>query len=80
VCDLTDFPPEYDMQRVIRHDGLFAGCPSCAKQPKHIAEKWDRFHWFECPPCGVRTAKFGSAQEAAAAWEAQDTVRIARAA
>jgi hypothetical protein len=79
VCDLTDFPEEFQMQRVIRHTGLFAAC-ACGRQPKHISERWDRAHWMECPPCGVRTAKFGTAQEAVAAWEAQESLQSMRAA
>lgn len=79
MCDLTDFPTEYDMQRVIRMTGVLTPCPS-GHQPK-LVEQWGKPLFFlECCPCAVRTAKFPTAQEAVAAWEAQETVSQARAA
>lgn len=71
--DLTDFPQELRMERIVSHSGLLAACPGCGKQPKHILRLGKNLHFLECPPCGTRTAKFPTAQQAVEAWEAHET-------
>ena len=57
-------------QHQIRIEGELAAC-RCSKQPKHYHEPGRDLHFLECSPCGVRTGKFATFQEAVAQWEAQ---------
>ena len=55
-------------QRQIRINGELNQC-SCGKQPKHYQQLGKDTHFLECPPCGVRTAKYPTFQEAVSDWE-----------
>lgn len=62
------------MERISRMTGTLAACPGCGGQPMHV----ERFgyggtHWLECPPCGTRTPKFQTLNEAVEAWERSET-------
>lgn len=67
------------IQRQMKIEGELAGCPGCGRQPKHYHVLGKNMHFLECAPCGLRTARMSSLQEAIALWEAQDTQRMARA-
>jgi len=58
-------------------NGSLAGCPSCDRQPKlyHVAGK--DLYFLECAPCGLRTAKMPTRQQAVEMWESQDMTRFA---
>jgi len=60
------------MQREERMTGSLAAC-RCGKQPKHYVTLGKDLHHLECPPCGLRTAKLPTLQEAVECWEAQGT-------
>lgn len=57
-------------QRQIRIDGELTAC-KCNRQPKHYVHMGKDLHFLEYPPCGVRTGKFDTFQEAVEQWEAQ---------
>lgn len=65
------------IQRQIHIDGTLAACPGCGKQPKHYHVLGKDLHLLECPPCGLRTAKMATFQQAVELWEANDTTRMA---
>jgi hypothetical protein len=65
------------IQRQIKIEGTLAGCPGCGKQPKHYHVLGRDQHLLECYPCGLRTAKMPTLQQAIELWEAQDTARFA---
>lgn len=50
---------------------------TCGKQPKHIYTKGRDLHALECPPCGVRTARFPMLSLALQAWETSTVVALA---
>jgi len=56
------------MERLTRFDGEIAAC-SCGKQPRHLHRLGPQTHAVECPPCGVRTSFYPTAQQAVADWE-----------
>lgn len=60
------------IQRARKLPGAIAPCPCCGKQPFVVEQA--RLVFLECPPCGSRTAKRETLQEAVASWEASETV------
>lgn len=62
------------IQKQMKIEGQLAPCQGCKGQPKvyHVHGKG---RWLlECAPCGVRTAKHGTLQEAVEAWEVGERV------
>jgi hypothetical protein len=65
------------VQYMIKIEGELAKCPGCGRQPRAYHTRGrDQYH-LECAPCGLRTAKMGTMQEAVAQWEASETTRMA---
>lgn len=62
------------MQREIKIEGTLAACRGCKGQPRHILTLGRNLHHLECCPCGVRTAKCATLQEAVQHWEANETM------
>lgn len=56
------------MERLTNFPGQLTAC-GCGKQPKLLNRLGPNTFACECPPCGVRTPFFKSAQEAVASWE-----------
>lgn len=56
------------MERLTPFPGQLTAC-SCGKQPRLLNRLGPGTYAIECPPCGVRTQFFKSAQEAVACWE-----------
>lgn len=54
-------------------EGQLTACPGkdCGRQPKHWVVRGKNLHMLECTPCGNRTPKFSTFNEAVAAWESQ---------
>lgn len=65
------------IQKQILIEGTLAACPACGCQPKHYHTLGADKHHLECPPCGLRTAKMPTFQQAVELWEASDTTRMA---
>ena len=60
------------IQQQQRIDGQLSAC-RCERQPKHYFLRGPSTHFLECSPCGVRTAKYATFQEAVEAWEGRHT-------
>jgi|JI10StandDraft_1071094.scaffolds.fasta_scaffold2495550_2 hypothetical protein len=57
------------MERISRLSGTLTSC-ACERQPMHVERRgYGGTHWLECPPCGTRTPRFPSLNEAVEAWE-----------
>lgn len=67
------------MQVAKRLEGKLRAC-TCERQPFHVHAPGPGEHWLECPPCLVRTPRFGSLQEAVQAWDSVTVVAVAPAA
>lgn len=62
------------MERISRLRGQIAACPGCGRQPMYVQNKIrGGQHWLECPPCGTRTSRFGTLNEAVESWERAET-------
>ena len=61
------------IQYEIKIDGKLANCPSCGRQPRVYGVRGKEQRLLECAPCGIRTAKLPTMQEAVAMWERQET-------
>jgi hypothetical protein len=46
---------------------------SCGRQPRHYNVRGKDLHFLECSPCGTRTAKHATYQEAMGSWESNST-------
>ena len=65
------------IQKQVIIEGTLATCPGCGRQPRHYHVLGVDTHFLECSPCGLRTAKMPTLQQAIELWEAQDTTRLA---
>jgi len=67
------------VEKISRLQGQIAACPGCGHQPMYVQNKIrGGQHWLECPPCGTRTSRFGTLNEAVESWERADvTMKIA---
>lgn len=52
--------------------GQLTPCPK-GHQPKHYHVRGADLHFLECSPCGTRTAKYDTFQQAVEAWEQTNT-------
>lgn len=59
------------IQTNVRIEGQLAAC-SCGRQPKHWFVRGKNLHFLECSPCGERTSKHPTFQQAVEAWEARE--------
>lgn len=67
------------VQQQMKLEGQLAGCPSCQRQPKHYYVYGKGLHLLECAPCGLRTAKMPTLQQAVEAWEGNQHVTTLKA-
>lgn len=65
------------VQYSVKIEGQLAGCPGCSRQPRAYHVRGKDLYLLECSPCGLRTAKMPTLQEAVAQWEANETTRMA---
>jgi len=56
------------MQRQIPITGELTPC-KCGRQPKHYESLGRQVHHLECSPCGTRTPKMPTFQQAVEHWE-----------
>jgi hypothetical protein len=66
------------MQREVKITGKLAACRGCGGQPRHINTIGKDLHHLECCPCGVRTPKCATLQQAVEHWEVNETVDTLR--
>lgn len=57
-------------------EGQLAPCKGCGRQPRHYLVRGRGQHLLECAPCGTRTAKLPTFQQAVEAWEADERVAV----
>ena len=67
------------IQTQIKIEGQLAQCPGCGKQPRAYHVLGKNLYLLECYPCGLRTAKQPTMQQAVEQWEAQESMRAVRA-
>lgn len=63
------------VQKAMRFARKLKAC-TCGAQPLLVLVKGKNLYFAECPPCGVRTAKFVDQVDVERAWEAQQTERV----
>lgn len=63
------------IQEQIKVEGQFAPC-ICGRQPRIYRVRGRELFLLECAPCGTRTPKLPTLQQAVEAWEAGERVAM----
>lgn len=73
MCDLHDTAEalrKTEMIQTMRKlDGEISPCPQCGRQPFHVHVRGRELHFFECPPCELKSVRKPTMQEALQTWE-----------